>query len=151
MSERHTRRSRAAERVEAQLALIGTLPRATLVERWTEAYGRPPPKGISRRLLEYAAAYHLQVKAYGGLKPAIKRELQRIAASPRGTAAPSTPPNGKKLGPGSRLIREWHGRSYTVDVLDEGYLWDGQRYRSLSEIARKITGARWSGPKFFGL
>lgn len=144
-------RPRIAESVESQLALIGTLSRATLVERWTAAYGRPPPKGISRRLLEYAAAYHLQVRAYGGLKPAIKRELQRLGNLLKGPARPKPPPNGKTLDAGSRLLREWHGRTYTVDVLDSGFMWDGRRYGSLSEIARSITGARWSGPKFFGL
>jgi hypothetical protein len=119
---------------------------------WTEAYGRSPPKGLSRRLLEYAAAYHLQTKAHGGLKPAVRRQLARLAESDK-TEAPRPSRSGgvKSPPPGSRLVREWHGRNYTVEVLDSGFLYDGRQYRSLSEIARAITGARWSGPAFFGM
>ena len=123
-----------------------------LVERWAAAYGRPPPKGMSRRLLEYAAAWHLQSQAFGGLGPAVRRKLQRHArpvecgaSRVRGAVPSKGPP------PGSRLVREWHGRAYTVEVLDAGFLFNGQRYGSLSQVARVITGARWSGPRFFGL
>ena len=138
--------------VTDQLAAIPDLSRNGLIERWTQAYSRPPPRGLSRRLLEYAAAYQIQARAFRGLPPAVRRRLQRIAAAgdsrvtapARGGAAPA-------LAPGSRLIREWRGRAHTVDVLDSGFRCDGKQYRSLSEIARAITGARWSGPRFFGL
>ncbi len=134
------------------LAAIPGLPRAALIERWTEAYGRPPPKGISRRLLEYAAAYHLQAQALGGLKPAVLRKLRRLAGSgPNGAPAAARPDPKKTLLPGSRLVRNWNGRSHTVEVTDGGFLYGGQQYRSLSGVARTITGARWSGPRFFGL
>ena len=134
------------------LAAIPGLPRAALIERWTEAYGRPPPKGISRRLLEHAAAYHLQARALGGLKPAVLRKLRRSAASGQ-NGAPAASRSGTKnvLPPGSRLVRNWNGRSHTVEVTDSGFLYGGQQYRSLSEVARTITGTRWSGPRFFGL
>jgi hypothetical protein len=147
------RRERYSEaEVAAKLDALGTLPRATLVDRWTAAYGGPPPRGLSRRLLEYSAAWHIQARAWGGLSPAAERALRRYADSPRSGARTTSPPRPRNtLQPGSRLIREWQGRTCTVDVLDNGFLWDGRRYRSLSEIARAITGTRWSGPRFFGL
>ena len=134
------------------LAAIPRLPRATLIVRWTKAYGRPPPKGISRRLLEYVAAYHLQAQTSRGLRPAVRRKLHQLAGSGRNGVSAASPPSPRKaLPPGSRLVREWNGRSHTVEVTDSGFLYGGQQYRSLSGVARTITGARWSGPRFFGL
>ncbi len=134
------------------LAAIPDLPRTALVERWAEAFGRPPPKGISRRLLEHAAAYQLQAQALGGLKPTVLRELRRTAGSGLNGAPAASPPSPRKaLLPGSRLVRDWNGRSHTVEVTDSGFMYAGQQYRSLSGVARTITGARWSGPRFFGL
>ena len=131
---------------------ISDLSRGSLVEQWTMAYGRTPPKGISRRLLEYAAAYQLQLNRIGQLKPATRRKLRRLAERARDKGVSPKPASSKtELGPGSRLIREWQGRTYTVDVLDVGFLYDGHNYRSLSQVARAITGTRWSGPRFFGL
>ncbi len=131
---------------------IPSLPRKALVIRWAKAYGRPPPKGISRRLLEYAAAYDLQSKELGGLKPAAKRKLSQTMNFPANDrSATSRSGQRNKLSTGSRLIREWHGRTYTVDVQESGFIYDGEQYASLSQVARAITGARWSGPRFFGL
>ena len=101
-----------SDSVTDQLAAIPDLSRNGLIERWTQAYSRPPPRGLSRRLLEYAAAYQIQARAFRGLPPAVRRRLQRIAAAgdsrvtapARGGAAPA-------LAPGSRLIREWRGRT----------------------------------------
>ena len=87
VGEGRGRAGRRGDDVAAQLAAIPTLPRTALVERWTAAYGAPPPKGLSRRLLEYAAAYHVQAKAFGGLKPGIARELRRWALVPEGGAS----------------------------------------------------------------
>lgn len=138
--------------VAEALSAIAGLSRADLIAYWEAVYRRPPPKGISRRLLEYSAAYALQVKAHGGHKPARRRELMRpvnIDVSKSTTRASS--PAKQTLSQGARLVREWHGRTYTVDVADDGFHYDGQCFGSLSEIARAITGARWSGPRFFGL
>lgn len=146
------RRNANAADIERQLAAIPEMSREDLVARWAEAYGRPPPKGLSRRLLEYSAAYHIQAKAFGGLSASTQRKLHQIAtAHERTKALLSSPKPSVALPPGSRLVREWRGRTYTVDVLEQGFLCDGQRYESLSQIARAITGARWSGPRFFGL
>lgn len=131
---------------------ILSLPRASLIERWCEAYGRPPPKGISRRLLEYGAAYHLQTQVFGGVNSTVLRKLRRLAGSMReGAPAASQPASRQAMPSGSRLVRDWNGRSHTVEVTDSGFLYAGRQYRSLSAVARAITGARWSGPRFFGV
>jgi hypothetical protein len=128
----------------SRLKAIPTASRQELIHLWIAAYGRLPPKGLSRRLLEYAAAYHLQVQAYGGLSKATERALQR-ALDPKAKAA------RKRLSPGTRLVREWRGRTHIVEVEEKGFTWNDTSYRSLTEIAHAITGAHWSGPRFFGL
>ena len=138
------------DRLENDLAALADLARAELVERWRIHYRTDPPKGISRPLLIRAIAYEMQAKRYGGLKPAIVRRLQMIANGPAGgdhTSRKASP----TLQPGARLIREWNGVSHVVEVIEGGFIWNGDRHRSLSAIARAITGARWSGPRFFGL
>ena len=135
---------------EQKIAKLAYLTRSVLVVRWQAIYRTDPPKGISRRLLIRAIAYEMQAKQYGGLKPAIDRRLRMIA---NGTAGGDH--GGRKatpaLQPGARLVREWNGVSHVVDAIEGGFIWNGDRYRSLSAIARAITGARWSGPRFFGL
>jgi hypothetical protein len=132
------------------VAGIGRLDLPALHDAWAGLFGRPPPKGLSRRLLEYAAAYHLQAQIHGGLKPSLRRKLLQAARpSPAGRSPRRNRPG--PLAPGSRLVRDWHGRCHTVEVVEHGFLYAGRRYRSLSEVARAITGARWSGPRFFGL
>jgi hypothetical protein len=92
----------------------------------------------------------MQELALGGLRPEPQRQLLRIAQQFKETGA-ATIRARPELKPGTRLVREWQGRTYDVLVLDEGFSWQGTRYRSLSAIARKITGTAWSGPLFFGL
>jgi hypothetical protein len=130
---------------------VASLTRDELVQIWIKAYRRLPPKGISRRLLEHAAAYHLQAEVRGGLSAAAKRALARVPLdrSKKDTDAGEAG-SRRSLPSGSRLIREWHGKVHTVDVTDAGYLYRGKPFRSLSEVARAITGVRWSGPRFFG-
>jgi hypothetical protein len=137
--------------VEAQLDAIRDLDREALVARWRSIYGQPPPKGISRRLLQRAAAYAVQTKAYGGLKPKTRKMLLRTADGDDGTAVTQLRTGKPALTPGTCLLREWNGRTHQVDVTDDGFVWNGETYRSLSAVARAITGARWSGPRFFGL
>jgi len=141
-----------AEDVTAAVRGIADLSREALVDAWVEAYGRPPPKGISRRLLQYAAAYDVQGRAFGGLSSATRRKLdQALQPSSDATPAPARAERAAPLPTGSRLVREWNGRVHTVDVVDSSFHYNGRSYRSLSEIARFITGTRWSGPRFFGL
>ena len=96
-----------------------------------------------------AVAYRLQEIAYGGASKVTQRRLMTLAAEfeTRGTIAP---PSGPKIKPGSRLVREWHGRTHTVCVTDDGFEFQGKSYRSLTKIALDITGAQWSGPDFSG-
>ncbi len=122
---------------------------ARLRAEWRKLYRTEPPR-LSRDLMIRAIAYKVQERVLGGLGAATKRTLRELARKLEtdddlGTAA------NIRLKPGAKLIREWHGRSHIVVVLDEGFEFDGKRYRSLSEIARAITGAHWSGPRFFGL
>lgn len=132
-------------------APVAKMRRAELVAAWIDDHGQPPPKGLSTRLLEYSVAYEAQAREHGGLRPARRRSLARYAApSKRADGAASRIP---KAGParGTRLVRDWGGATHIVDVLDDGVVYRGETYRSLSQVARVITGARWSGPRFFGL
>ena len=134
----------------APFASLIHLPRPALVERWRALYRSNPPKGLSRRLLVLALAYRMQAKRSGGLTPTVQRKLTGTDCS-NGTQAKRQPKPPVKLAPGTRLIREWNGVTHVVDVVDGQFVWNGTRYRSLSAIARAITGARWSGPRFFAL
>jgi hypothetical protein len=134
-----------ADDVERELAALAELERTALLERWRMAFGQDAPPRLSRSLMEKAIAYDLQVEAFGGL-PARTRRALRTAAKEDGRSKLSKLPSR-----GTRLIREWHGALHEVEVLEDGYLWRGARHRSLSAIARAITGTKWSGPRFFGL
>ena len=143
---------RSGAEIAEALRRIAELPREALIDAWVKACGHPPPKGISQRLLQYAAAYHLQSRAFGGLSKATRRKLDQTLRPPTAAAPlPTRTDRGTPLPTGSRLIREWNGRVHTVDVVDSKFHYNGRSYRSLSEIARAITGTRWSGLRFFGL
>jgi Protein of unknown function (DUF2924) len=134
-----------ADHVERELAALTELDRIALLERWRMAFGRDAPPRLSRALMQKAIAYDLQVKALGGLPARTRRTLRAAAKADRKSALSRLPSRG------TRLVREWHGARHEVEVLEDGYLWRGARHRSLSAIARAITGAKWSGPRFFGL
>jgi len=129
---------------------LSHLPRPALVERWQVLYRTKPPKGLSRRFLALAIAYRMQAKCSGGLPLTVQRKLTGIDGS-NGTLARRQPNAPVRLAPGTRLIREWNGVTHVVDVADGQFVWNGTRHRSLSSVARAITGARWSGPRFFAL
>jgi hypothetical protein len=105
---------------------------------------------LSRDLLTCAIAYDIQQRVHGGLRPATQRRLRALAETPAGKADPAGVPV-VALKPGTRLVREWHGRVHTVAVLEHGFDYEGEIYHSLTQIARRITGAHWLGPVFFGL
>ena len=128
------------------LTALETADRADLLDHWRDLIGVPPPKNLSLPFLHRAVAFELQCQVRGGPKARMIEDLNRIAAGSASRASVGT-----KLRPGSKLIREWQGRTWTVEAIDGGFLMGGERYVSLSAIARKITGARWSGPRFFGL
>ena len=131
-----------------ELAQLPALSAEQLKDRWRTLYGIEPPPRISEDLLRRAVAYRIQERALGSIKTSTRRLLQRIAKEARRSR--SAMPAGK-LRPGAVLIREWRGTTHQVTVLEDGVLFRGAHHRSLSEVARKITGNRWSGPLFFGL
>ena len=139
-----------ADSLADRLAELETSSTAELRARWEQAIKRPTPKWASRDLLLRTLAYHVQEQAGGGLNKVTRRRLAKLAGSNGENREPISPPI-LRLKPGSRLIREWHGVTHSVTVLGDGFDWRGTRYASLSQIARAITGARWSGPLFFGL
>lgn len=127
--------------------ILSGRPHTGLKSQWRAAFGMAPPKNMSKRLVIHALAYELQAKAYGGLPKATRKRLASLVES---AVKPSrTMP--LKLSPGTRLMREWRGMVHVVDVTVEGFLWNGRHFRSLSAIARAITGAHWNGLAFFGL
>jgi hypothetical protein len=109
-----------------------------------------PTAGSSRDLLLREIAYKMQERAHGGLALAVKRRLRALAEEFEANGAGSLAP-APLLKPGTRLLREWGGKTHTVIVLDDGFEYEGERHQSLTQIARRITGAHWSGPRFFGL
>lgn len=125
------------------LSALPRLGRARLQEKWRETFRAAPPAAYTPDLLARGIAYRLQEKALGRLDNALAR---RLLSTARGKAG-SKP----KQRTGNRLVRRWRGRTYVVDVMDEGFRYEASTYGSLSEIATKITGTRWSGPRFFGL
>ena len=148
-------------------ALVNSVPsfaRSDLIDRWQKQFGNPPDKMISTRLLVFAVAYALQVERHGGLSRRSRNKLMKLSGVPvrspgclpKGDALPA--PGKRKVvhldAPprrGTRFVREWNGKSHVVEVMDNGFAWQGKTYRSLSAIATAITGSRWSGPRFFGL
>ena len=117
---------------------------------WRRLYRGEPPLCMIRDLLIRAIAYRMQERVHGGLAPATKRRLQGLVAEIEANGTEAFDP-GIVLKPGARLVREWAGQMHTVVVLENGFDYDGERYPSLSKIATRITGAHWSGPRFFGI
>jgi hypothetical protein len=145
--------SRALQDVTACREALARLPELTLCElrqQWYALYKSEASPHLSRELLVRAVAYRMQELALGGLRPQRQRQLRQVALEFNQTGEIRRRPR-PELKPGTRLVREWRGRTYEVLVLDDGFSWQGGQYRSLSAVARKITGTPWSGPLFFGL
>src|SRR5262245_9786296 len=132
---------------------LARLSAATIFElrgEWRRLHRMPPPMRLSRDLLMRGFTYKLQERLLGGLSWSILRKVERLSVDSKGSAAQKpAPPVSLKAG--TRLVREWRGATHTVLVEAQGFEWNGRRYRSLTIIAHEITGAHWSGPRFFGL
>jgi hypothetical protein len=137
--------------VEDAIAALAKLDHAALKERWRALQGTDPPKRLSRQLLLRALAHVVQERAFGGLSPAIRQRLQRLGEELRATGRIASIGSQPLIKPGTRLVREWRGNTHEITVLEDAYQWNGEKYRSLSAIARAITGTRWNGHTFFGL
>ncbi|MGE0719071.1 MAG: DUF2924 domain-containing protein [Alphaproteobacteria bacterium] len=136
--------------VAARLQALEAMDHATLRSEWRRLYRVQPPKRIGRDLLMLGVAWKIQERAYGGLGAATKRRLADLVNTLQ-RDGDVTRQRVARLKPGAKLLREWHCETHTVVVHEDGFEWRGTRWRSLSLIAREITGARWSGPRFFGL
>jgi hypothetical protein len=138
------------EKLSAEVAGLESLDLSQLRAQWKLLYEIEAPTHLSRDWLRRAVAYRIQENVLGGLKPAIRRLLERVAEDAR-TRKPNMVVPTRKVGPSTILIREWGGARHEVMVVEGGAMFRGKRYRSLSQVARVITGSQWSGPLFFGL
>jgi hypothetical protein len=133
--------------LDQQIDRLRSLSTTQLRQEWQRVWKEPPPR-LGHDLLRRGLAWKLQEQAHGGLPRATTRELERLGRLVE---------RGRPLGleraakPGTRLVRQWRGRTFHVAVMDDGFLYDDRRYSSLSQIAQVITGTKWSGPRFFGL
>ena len=126
--------------LQEQLIELEGMSRDQLARRWQDCFGVPAPALCRSTLLCQAVAWHLQTQELGGLSLVEKRQI-----------AAGTPNTSKEASVGSRLIRVWQNQTHQVTVLESGYLYENQTWKSLSAIAKHITGTAWSGPVFFGL
>ena len=136
--------------LEQEIDGLRRTSREQLKDRWRALYKVAPPAAFTPDLLARGIAWKLQERVLGGLSPDAKQVL-RIGGAGEGSRTPRGSASRPTLRPGNRLVRRWRGRTYVVEATDTGLSYDGAFFGSLSEIATKITGTRWSGPKFFGL
>lgn len=161
--------SRQAAQLTERLDHLDALERRDLLTLWQKAYDAPPFKGARRGTLLRGISYADQAKAHGGLKAKTKRKLLKIAQNASSVVSPERSRSVKaeqtqepvvlvdikaplpSLQLGSQVVREWNGKAYTVHATDHGFVLNGVTYTSLSAVAKAITGAHWSGPRFFGV
>ncbi|MHB8493490.1 MAG: DUF2924 domain-containing protein [Casimicrobiaceae bacterium] len=136
----------ASDATSDTLAALAALDRRALAERWAAVFGCPAPRHAQATLLRAALAWHAQMQPLGADGSG---GVDRLVRGVRRAAAASVPTT--VLAPGTRLLREWQGHTHHVTVLTQGFEYGGETYRSLTAIARHITGTPWSGPRFFGL
>jgi len=143
-------RPREAALLKEAVANLATLDLAGLRLQWRNVFGGSAPNRLPKPLLARILAYRLQSDAFGDLPDSVRRTLDGFGA--RDSGGEGRPRSTlRRIKPGSILVREWDGRLHRVMALEEGFAWDGKTYRSLSKVARAITGGHWNGPRFFGL
>ena len=128
-----------------RLREIAEMDRTQCRKAWGDAFGSEPPKYMSVPFMRRVLAQDCQCRTLGGYSVATKRALKRVLGDRDVSGVTQT------VGVGNILVREWNGRVYRIEVMEEGYVLDGRTFASLSAVARHITGAKWSGPRFFGL
>lgn len=132
------------DQIRKEVEFLSAASRQELLIRWKQLHGLPAPDGLSTSLLRRGVIYELQAEQYGGLSSAHRRALLQIATSKTATAPAS-------VKSGARLVREWNGITHVVDAVEGGFRYKDKTYASLTAIAKEITGAHWSGPRFFGI
>jgi len=137
-----------ARRAYVTLDRLAAMPVDELKSEWARRHAAPAPN-LSPDLLRLGIAYRMQEQKLGGVNRSTKSLLRRVAVP--GSDGDGSKPVPRKLTPGTRLVRDWHGVGHTVTVLDDGYEYDAKNWKSLTAIARAITGTHWNGPRFFGL
>lgn len=140
----------ANARLADEIAALADIPYGDLQTTWRRHFRYPAPKKLSRALLELGIAWKIQERAHGGLSTANRRKLDELART-LSTNANLAQPRTIALKPGARIVRDWGGQTHEILVTEDGFVWRGKTWASLSVIAREITGTRWSGPRFFGL
>lgn len=130
--------------LEVDVEAIAEMTRPQLQAKWQSLFGQSAPPKISRKLMIQVMMSQEQWNASGLSKPRLMRRIERCLNGDKASS-------GVGIAPGTRLIREWHGTKHIVDVTPDGFRWQDRTWNSLSAIAREITGARWSGPRFFGV
>lgn len=146
---RKPHRAGGSEDLAREIASLSALDMTALRKKWVALFGADPSPRLGRFFMVRAVGYRLQERALGGLKLPTQRILDRVCEGHEEGAVTRIPK--RRAGAGTVLIREWRGVTHRVTVLDHEVVYRGRRYKSLSEVARAITGARWSGPAFFGL
>ena len=136
--------------VSSELAAIAVMTYTELRLAWRRHFRAVPPKKMGRDILELGIAWKIQENKLGGLGAAVKRQIAELARIME-AKSDLVKPKAISLKPGARLLRAWDGVTHEVLAVEDGFLWAGRTWRSLSVIAREITGTRWSGPRFFGL
>lgn len=137
--------------IETTISKLAEATRGELAVLWSNRNGHAPPKGCSRTLLELAEAYMVQTHTFGNLKPSLRRKLGVKPNVILDGVVEHKARKTRRLSQGSKLVREWNGRTHHIDVVQGGFVWNGNKHQSLSAIAQEITGAHWSGPRFFRL
>lgn len=132
--------------IKDQIDELARFSRKKLLHRWQELYGKTAPSGLRRELMIPFLAYRIQEKAYGGLSSKTRAQLKSVLRNSQSGRS-----RRHEMKVGTQFIRRCGGATHVVSVIETGFEYRGKNYRSLSEIARLITGTRWSGPAFFGL
>jgi DUF2924 family protein len=137
--------------LEERIAPLEAMSLDDLRKEWPNWYKSAPPVGFSQDMLGRAIASKMQEKALGGLDAHTRRRLKVLSEKLERDGSITPGDNNTVLRPGTKLVRAWRGKTYRISVLADGFEYDGETYASLSKIANTITGAHWSGPRFFGL
>ena len=132
---------------------LGKLSRAELRVLWEREFSEKVPATLGRDILALGISYARQERRHGGLAKPVAKELDRLLARVLRDDEPGVPKPATTTLPrtGTILVREWRGTTHQVTVVDDSFIWNGTTYRSLSSIARAITGTNWNGPRFFGM